>query len=111
MDTLVRIYCGRNIPGTNKTLTKAEFEFFVNDVIVPLYQGFTIIEATGFWNGKAEKTFIIEIFTNNELETDCKVSQIAETYVSRYHQEAVAVTKQEIEVKLYTSDTKALQTA
>jgi len=78
-----------------ESLTNEEFDFFVNDVIVPRFLGFTILEVKGYWKGKAEDTFVLEVLDDGAA-SDVKIQQIADAYVSRYHQEAVMVLSQEV---------------
>ena len=113
MDTLVKIYFGRNLnnPYRQEELTNEEFNSFLQNEVVPLYEGFTINEAIGFWKGQQEKTFVIEILTNHGIETERKIEHISRTYVSRYNQEAVMITRQEVKSTLYTPNTNALKTA
>jgi hypothetical protein len=104
MDTLIRIYCGRNIHGINEELTEAAFDAFLTDVVAPLYEGFTILPSTGFYKGKKENTFVIEILTNKGYETDRNIEHISESYTSRYNQECVLVTRQEVLAYLYSGN-------
>lgn len=104
MNTVIRIYCGRNLNNEfrQSPLTESEFDFFLQDVVVPLYDGFTIIPSQGFWKGKREEVFIIEIVTNCGWETEQNINTISAAYVSRYNQDAVMITQQEVEASLYS---------
>lgn len=79
----VRMYLGRNIPGTNKGVTPEEFSIFLYSIVTPIFEGFTVYEATGFWKGQAENT--------------SEVNSIASAYRKQFMQESVMVTLQEVD--------------
>ena len=72
MNTVMRIYCGRNLNNEfrQSPLTESEFDFFLQDVVVPLYEQ--------------------------------NMNTISAAYVSRYNQDAVMITQQEVEASLYS---------
>jgi hypothetical protein len=81
-----RLYLGRNI-GTDSTVSDEAFDAFLGDTVAPLFDGFTITQAQGFWKGTRENTTIIEILTDNEAG----IGIIARVYASRFSQDAVLV--------------------
>lgn len=52
MDTLYRI-CTENVPGYRHMIAQSLEQFEIN--------AFTVLEGTGYWNGRSEKAFVIEI--------------------------------------------------
>ena len=83
-----RLYCGRNIPTTNKEISDREIQDFLKSTVSTYFSGFTIYSAVGYWNQESEKTIIIEIITD-DLE---KVKIVANTYKAKFNQESVLIT-------------------
>jgi hypothetical protein len=111
MNTLVRIYCGRNLnnPNRQEELTREEFNEFLANNVVPFYKSFTVFEATGFYESKVENTFVIEILTDDIRYTFTNhdtAGFIAKIYANVYCQESVLVTTQEVKSTLYTTTDK-----
>ncbi len=46
------------------------------DLVSKFFRGFTVIKATGFWNGRAEDSLIIEIQTDNKTDVLWLANQI-----------------------------------
>ena len=72
VDTL---YFGTNRPSG--TISDAEWRSFVNDVLTPVFPGFTEWNASGHWKGSEEATHVVQII------------RIISEYKRRYDQEAV----------------------
>lgn len=51
--------------------------------------GFAIQEVQGFWQGVAEKSYIITVLTD---KSSCDIDRVAELLRNRYDQDAVMVT-------------------
>lgn len=81
-----RLSLGRNI-GLDGFVTQEAFDKFLNETVASIYDGFTIIEAQGFWKGMREKTTIIEILTDNTAG----INIIARAYAKQFSQDAVLV--------------------
>lgn len=86
-----RLYCGRQIPGSDSIVSEFGFEDFCKTVITPKFSAFTIYKADGYWEGYAEPNFIVEITTDENL-AQVSVFDIANKYRIRYAQNAVLVT-------------------
>lgn len=78
---LYRLYIGSNNTTHKLETAKATGE------VAKMFEGFTISLAKGFWQGKPEKSLIIEIETT---ETN-KVQELAKTLCKVLDQQAVGV--------------------
>ena len=84
-----RLFCGRSIPGGGE-VTDAEIEQFVDEVVTPRFpEGFTMWTAVGSWEGKEEKTLVLEFLHPYGRRFDDHVRAIADEYRRRFRQEAV----------------------
>lgn len=70
-----------------------EFELF----------GATFIETTGYWVGKTEPGFMLEMIDLDETNIAFAVRQIARRLVKEYGQQSVLVATQEIDAYLVTA--------
>ena len=84
VDTL---YFGTNRPGG--TISDAEWRSFVNDVITPVFPGFTEWNASGHWKGSEEGTHVVQIIHPSRHANDEQIIRIISEYKRRYDQEAV----------------------
>lgn len=87
-----RIYLGRT--KGDKLIPIHHVEAFIRDVIDPLFDAFTVIEASGRWKGKGEPAIIIEVITD-EFQRPA-IDTIASRYADGFHQDAVLVTSQDV---------------
>jgi Protein of unknown function (DUF3574) len=88
--TADRLYCGRDIPGTNLTVSDAEIDAFVREVVLPRFpEGFTMWDAQGTWEGDEEQTLVLEFLHPYGREYDREVREIADEYRRRFKQKSV----------------------
>ena len=79
-----------NAPGeTTRTVSDSALAYFLENTVTPYFQGFTVVHAEGFWQGKPEKTAILEII--HEERESFKVANIAEEYRAFFCQDSVLV--------------------
>lgn len=84
-----RLFCGRSIAGGGE-VTDAEIARFLDEVVRPRFpEGFTTWTATGMWEGREEKTLVVEIVHPYGRRFDDAVREIAEEYRRRFRQESV----------------------
>jgi len=89
-----RLFCGRSIPGGG-SVSDEEWSAFVDGVVTPRFpDGLTIWRADGQWRGKDgqlvhEQVMVIEILHPASLELDRAITEIADEYRRRFHQDAV----------------------
>jgi Protein of unknown function (DUF3574) len=97
MTTQYKIYCGRNIAG-GASVSDAEINGFIHEVIVPLFDGFSVSNVQGYWRGQSEDTVVFEIISDTYL-APVKIQTIAEKYKLRFDQESVLVTSTDVNKK------------
>lgn len=73
-----------------RILTENKNREAVEDIVSAEFPGFTIIEATGYWNGVREESLIIEIDAGNEIK-GMTVTRIAEMIKRHNQQESVMI--------------------
>ena len=88
------MYFGRNLSYTavngHKVKTEVRttsFNIFIQDSVNIRFSGFTVTDATGYWNGEFEKTFILEVVGNDYDEDSCK--EICREYCREFGQVCV----------------------
>jgi hypothetical protein len=98
MDTLYRVYLGRNI-GDFGHVSDADLKRFLGETVAKSFQGFSVASIQGYWNGKPEESAVIEIAADGTRETDAKVGRIAEEYCQAFNQESVMVARVPLHVE------------
>lgn len=99
--TKFSISFGADIQGQS-TVDAIAFQGFLADIVTPRFPAFTLIEASGYWQGKPEQTRILEIIVPlvdgaTSYKTRLTVHKIARAYAIRFRQDCVLVTEQEVE--------------
>ena len=85
-----RLYCGRDIPGTNLTVSDEEIDVFVREVVLPRFpEGFTMWDAKGTWEGDEEHTLVLEFLHPYGRDYDREIREIADEYRRRFRQKSV----------------------
>lgn len=82
------IYFGANIGTDGDTVSGPDWADFVREFIAPVFDGFTIVEALGYWRGNVELTRIVTIYDAHSFRV---VNHIAEAYCDCFKQECVLV--------------------
>lgn len=82
-----RLYLGLKTSDGLRELTPAEREAAVVTVGA-MFQGFTLFEASGYWEGKREPAYVFEVLD----ESTRKVFELAAVLREMLHQTAVLVT-------------------
>lgn len=83
------------IKGDGGTVSKREWERFVDDVVTPRFEeGFTIVDAKAQWVGKEEelikeKTKIIILLHRDNWGTEKDIEEIRDKYKELFEQEEV----------------------
>ena len=85
------LYFGTNRP--NGVVSDAEWRDFVDQVIVPVYPGFTEWEAIGHWRSEREATHVVLIVHRPHITDDRDIQHIIDEYKRRFSQEAVFWTR------------------
>lgn len=72
--------------GSNNTTHKVELNK-IRKATAKMFEGFTIIPSTGYWQGKAEKSVIVQIEAMNRAQ----VIELAELLKIELKQDAIAM--------------------
>jgi len=84
-----QLFFGGNIPDAG-SISNAMFSSFVDDVIVPRFDGFTITKGKGYWKGESETVYILTIILTEVADEDLnKIEEIGKIYKKQFRQEAV----------------------
>jgi hypothetical protein len=67
-------------------------------LVSELFPGFTVKEATGFWEGVRERALVIEIICDEGLADN--IADLADDICTLNNQEAVLVTSERVNVNL-----------
>lgn len=96
-----RLFFGRDIGDTGEVSAEQWRDFTVQEIIPRFGDGFTVIDAAGYWqgescradnialNGGCEKTKVLLVQYPPSSEADAKLKAIAQAYITRFSQEAV----------------------
>lgn len=99
--TETRLFFGRDIGETGEVSVKQWRDFAVNEVIPRFGDGFTVLDASGYWQGEScqahhvnldggcEKTKILLVQYAPSVEAETKLQAITQAYIERFDQEAV----------------------
>lgn len=82
------LYFGRNRDG-KPYVTHARWEAFLDEVVTPVFPGFTVIEGLGYWQGAPERSRVMVLL--HAPGDDAKVDAVADAYRVRFGQDAVYV--------------------
>ncbi|MDA0127832.1 DUF3574 domain-containing protein [Vibrio sp. MarTm2] len=82
----VQLFFGLSIPNGGN-VSQTEWNDFVSDHIASRFDGFNIVDSTGYWKGKAETSKIVTIILKQEELG--KAESIAHAYATLYHQDSV----------------------
>jgi hypothetical protein len=93
LDTRFRLYLGHNIPGSAETVNVAE----ATRIVSRAFEGFTVYEAVGYWQGKPEATTVYEILAPRARGHEITALAKALHYYGR--QDAVLVTSEPVDVQ------------
>jgi hypothetical protein len=90
-----RLYFGRSIPGSEATVTDADWKTFLAEVVTPEFpQGFTVWRTEGQWRNQdgsisREDGFALEVTHADDPKADASIHAIIDAYKKRFRQEAV----------------------
>lgn len=93
-----RLYLGRNMPYGG-FVSDIELDDFIDDNIVPIFDGLTIYDVSGRWKEVREDSIIVEIITDAPTAS-IAIYKIANKYKERFHQESVLLTREPVDMEL-----------
>lgn len=99
--TETRLFFGRDIGDTGEVSPEQWRRFTIDEIIPRFGDGFTVLDASGYWRGEGckpkdvelsggcEKTKLLLVQYPPSEAADAKLNAIAKAYVERFSQEAV----------------------
>lgn len=104
--TETRLFFGRDIGETGEVSNEQWKDFAVHEIIPRFGDGFTVLDASGYWQGESchspnqtahhvnidggcEKTKILLVQYPAGEEAEAKLTAITQAYIKRFDQEAV----------------------
>lgn len=91
----IQLFFGLSKPDGG-VVTLLEWNAFEEDVIATeFYSGFTVLDATGYYQGKQERSKIVTLVVKEAAieQRLIKIRQIAKVYAAKFGQESVMLTK------------------
>jgi hypothetical protein len=86
----VRLYFGLSLPDGGGVSLK-QWQAFQQNVLVSNFEGFNVVDSTGYYKGEPERSKIVTILTN---ESGMKaVKKVASQYATEFKQESVMMVK------------------
>jgi hypothetical protein len=83
------LFFGRNAGGTLR-VSDAEWRDFAAGPLSARFPGFTILDATGFWQ-REEPSKVVLVIAENSPATRAALAKIADEYKRRFAQESVLI--------------------
>jgi len=71
----------------------------IADIVNKYFEGYTLLNGVGYWQGEKENCLIIEIITNNKSDID-KIELIAYAIKKLNHQQAILIQQVNCEANL-----------
>jgi len=91
--TTYQLYFGRSIDLGHKLMTRVsdrEMNGFIEEIIVPVFDSFSVNQCQGYWRGVREDITVVTIISD-DLDDACHVYDIANKYKELFCQEAVLI--------------------
>jgi hypothetical protein len=86
----VRLFFGLSLPSGGGVSLK-QWEAFQSDVLAKTFDGFNVVDSTGFYKGEPERSKIVTILTNQKGMKDVK--KVARQYATQFNQDSVMMVK------------------
>ena len=99
--TETRLFFGRDIGAGDEVSDQQWRDFTINEIIPRFGDGFTVLDASGYWQGEScqahhvnidggcEKTKILLVQYAPGDEANSKLKAITDAYIKRFNQQAV----------------------
>jgi len=87
MDILYRGHFGRAIGTNGDSVSDEQLNDFLKEIVSTKFRGFSLMHLDGYWNGQADKSFVLEIITSEDNAPF--ITAIASAYCSLFSQDAV----------------------
>ena len=91
------IYFGRDIVN-NRAVADTGINYFLQEIVSPIFPSFPYQDAIGYWKGAAERSFILTIITDDNQVDD--IRKIINWYKDEFNQDAVGLEISTVEFDL-----------
>jgi len=104
----VNLFFGRNIGGV-EGVSEADFQTFLEEVVAPRFDQFTVIDANGqFLSGNGhlirERSKELRLIVEDTVANEAAINEVMSQYIARFQQESVlVVVDEEIQVNFINS--------
>ena len=86
----VRIFFGLSLPGGGG-VSLNDWQAFEQHEIAKVFEGFNVVDSTGYYKGKAERSKIVTVIVDSAGLA--KAKSLARRYAKRFKQESVMIVK------------------
>ena len=84
------LFFGRNAGGTLR-VSDAEWRDFAAGPLSARFPGFTVLDATGFWQREQEPSKVVVLIAENSAATRAALIDVTNEYKRRFAQESVLI--------------------
>ena len=85
----LRLFFGLSIPGGGVSLE--QWQAFQQDEIAKVFEGFNVVDSTGFYQGKSERSKIVTVIVKSHEVSKAKA--LASLYAKKFNQDSVMMVK------------------
>ncbi|MFT4926586.1 MAG: hypothetical protein ACI8WB_002684 [Phenylobacterium sp.] len=86
----VGLYFGLSLP-TGGGVSLLQWNQFERNVLAKTFEGFNVVDSTGYYQGKPERSKIVTLIINQSDMT--KVNKVARQYATKFEQDSVMMVK------------------
>lgn len=86
----LRIFFGLSLPNGG-AVSLYDWQLFQQEKIAKAFEGFNVVDSTGYYKGKPERSKIVTVIV--EEKDVQKAKNLAALYAEQFHQESVMVVK------------------
>ena len=86
----MRLFFGLSLPSGGG-VSLLQWQNFQRDVLAKSFEGFNVVDSTGYYQGQPERSKIVTIIvTQSQMDT---VNSVASRYATEFHQDSVMMVK------------------
>ena len=90
----LRMFFGLSLPNGG-AVSLADWDDFQNTTLVEAFEGFNVVDSTGFYKGKPERSKVVTLIVSEQ--DIAKAKNVAAAYAKRFKQDSVMVVKVPVE--------------
>lgn len=101
----VRLFFGLSLPSGGGVSLK-QWQHFEKAVLAKQFEGFNVVDATGYYKGQPERSKVVTIITNGAGMA--KVKSVAQRYATQFQQDSVMMVKVKVDEWAFIEKLKPL---